>query len=272
MDIKDSYLHGTIGVVKSINVNADELTYTLADKQGTQVKVTLPQATVTTNGVMSNSDKIKLDNLNIDYFSNIVNYKISLPDNSGRDAYILIAKLTNWVDGKGSDYGFIGRIVGYRGGNQQNTCCYNLVAMLSSYVYNNVTTYVKQLYVDKHTGYLEALPYVVTYNGENYLALKKQGSGTEIYFEGVVKNVLPQSQWIVLNTPSGKSLPDNMTVLHSPNFTDAHSITTSKYFDGSSTKTLLHSGNHDGYTNKVKQKISSTRSFLFHFLGYIFTY
>ena len=118
MDIKDSYLHGTVGVVKSISVNADKLTYTLADKQGTQVKVTLPQATVTTNGVMSNSDKAKLDNLNIDYFSNIVNYKISLPDNSGRDAYILIAKLTNWVDGKSSDYGFIGRIVGYRGGNQ----------------------------------------------------------------------------------------------------------------------------------------------------------
>ena len=249
MDIKDSYLHGTIGVVKSINVNADELTYTLADKQGTQVKVTLPQATVTTNGVMSNSDKAKLDNLNIDYFSNIVTYKISLPDNLGRESYILIAKLTSWIDGKNSDYGIVGRIVGYRGGNQQNTSCYNLVAMLSSYVYNNATTYVKQLYVDKHVGYLEALPYVVTYNGENYLALRKQGSGIEIYFEGAVKNVLPQSQWIVLNTPSGQSLPDNMTVLHSPNFTDAHSITTSKYFDGSHTRTLLHSGNYTNYVN-----------------------
>jgi hypothetical protein len=173
MDIKDSYLHGTIGVVKSINVNADELTYTLADKQGTQVKVTLPQATVTTNGVMSNSDKVKLDNLNSDYFSNIVNYKISLPDNSGRDSYILIAKLTNWIDGQNSDYGFIGRIVGYRGGNQQNACCYNLVAMLSSYINNNVTVYVKQLYVDKHTERREVLPCVVKYNGENYLALRK---------------------------------------------------------------------------------------------------
>ena len=249
MDIKDSYLHGTIGVVKSINVNADELTYTLADKQGTQVKVTLPQATVTTNGVMSNSDKVKLDNLNIDYFSNIVNYKISLPDNSGRGVYILIAKLSYWVEGKSSDYGIVGRIVGCRGGNQQNTCCYNLVAMLSSFVYNNVTTFTKQLYIDKHTSYCETQPCVVTYNGENYLALKKTGSGTYIYFEGAVKNILPQSQWIVLNTPSGKSLPDNMTVLHSANFTNAYSITTSKYYDGAYTRALLHSGNYTEYVN-----------------------
>ena len=36
--------------------------------------------------------------------------KYMLPDNGGRDAYILIAKLTDWVEGKSSDYRFIGTI------------------------------------------------------------------------------------------------------------------------------------------------------------------
>lgn len=61
MDIKDSYLHGTIGVVKSISVNEDKLTYTLADINQTTTTVTLPTATQTANGLLSSTDKIKLD-------------------------------------------------------------------------------------------------------------------------------------------------------------------------------------------------------------------
>lgn len=70
MDIKDSYLHGTVGVVKSISVNADKLTYTLADIAGTVKEVTLPVATTSANGLMSSGDKTKLDNLS----STIGNY------------------------------------------------------------------------------------------------------------------------------------------------------------------------------------------------------
>ena len=61
MDVKDSYLHGTIGVVKSISVNADKLTYTLADINQTATTVTLPVATQSSNGLLSSADKIKLD-------------------------------------------------------------------------------------------------------------------------------------------------------------------------------------------------------------------
>ena len=61
MDVKDSYLHGTIGVVKSISVNADKLTYTLADINQTSTTVTLPVATQSANGLLSSADKIKLD-------------------------------------------------------------------------------------------------------------------------------------------------------------------------------------------------------------------
>lgn len=51
MDIKDSYLHGSIGVVKSIDVNADKLIYTLADIANTTKEVTLPLATTSANGL-----------------------------------------------------------------------------------------------------------------------------------------------------------------------------------------------------------------------------
>ena len=61
MDVKDSYLHGTIGVVKSISVNADKLTYTLADINQTATTITLPVATQSANGLLSSADKIKLD-------------------------------------------------------------------------------------------------------------------------------------------------------------------------------------------------------------------
>lgn len=61
MDIKDSYLHGTVGVVKSINVDADKLIYKLADIASTTKTITMPLVTVSTNGLMSSIDKIKLD-------------------------------------------------------------------------------------------------------------------------------------------------------------------------------------------------------------------
>ena len=70
MDIKDSYLHGTVGVVKSISVSADKLKYTLADIAGTVREVTLPVATTSANGLMSSGDKTKLENLS----STIGNY------------------------------------------------------------------------------------------------------------------------------------------------------------------------------------------------------
>lgn len=63
MDIKDSYLHGTVGVVKSISVDADILTYNLADSINTARTITLPLATITSNGLMSSADRQALNNL-----------------------------------------------------------------------------------------------------------------------------------------------------------------------------------------------------------------
>lgn len=63
MDIKDSYLHGTVGVVKSISVAADKLSYKLADVAGTTKTVTMPTATQSANGLLSSTDKKKLDSI-----------------------------------------------------------------------------------------------------------------------------------------------------------------------------------------------------------------
>ena len=76
MDIKDSYLHGTVGVVKSISVSADKLTYNLADIAGTVKEITLPVATTSANGLMSSADKNKLDAFNSGSLKNNLILKI----------------------------------------------------------------------------------------------------------------------------------------------------------------------------------------------------
>lgn len=52
MDIKDSYLHGTVGVVKSINVDGDKIKYTLADVANTTKTVALPLANIENGGII----------------------------------------------------------------------------------------------------------------------------------------------------------------------------------------------------------------------------
>lgn len=81
MDIKDSYLHGTVGVVKSISVDADKLKYELADVNGTIKEVQLPLATQSANGLLSKEDKNKLDNMIATSVANNLTLKI----NSGTD-------------------------------------------------------------------------------------------------------------------------------------------------------------------------------------------
>lgn len=63
MDIKDSYLHGTVGVVKSIDIDADKLIYKLADVASTTRTITLPLATTSANGLMSKEDKLAINSL-----------------------------------------------------------------------------------------------------------------------------------------------------------------------------------------------------------------
>jgi RNA polymerase-interacting CarD/CdnL/TRCF family regulator len=80
MDIKDAYLHGTVGVVKSINLKentGDTLTYTLADVNNTTVEILLPEATTDANGLLSKDDKTKIDNLKSAAYTESSDYAIS---------------------------------------------------------------------------------------------------------------------------------------------------------------------------------------------------
>ncbi len=61
MDIKDSYLHGSIGVVKHLELDDNNnLVYTLADVANTQTTVELPIATENKKGLLSTEDKTRI--------------------------------------------------------------------------------------------------------------------------------------------------------------------------------------------------------------------
>lgn len=262
MNIKDSYLHGDTPVVKSISVNADKLTYTLADKTESTKTITLPLATTSANGLLSAVDKSKLAKLNSAYFNDIVTYKIYPQDNGGRSTYMLIAELPKWVDGSTDTYYFVGRLVSARGGNKQNTGVFNIVAIATSYA-GNPWNLDHTLYVDTYSTGHVLEPYIVSYNDKNYLALKKTGSSTFIYFEGIVNKILPQNEWIELNVEANETLPSGMTIVRSPNYSNRYSITTCKYFDGTFNRTLLHDGNLNFTTSDKNYAVNLSNNNLY---------
>lgn len=174
-------------------------------------------------------------------------FKYFTPDNGGRATFTLIAKLDKWKVGTSSNYYLIGTMYGQRGGNMSRTGVYNIVAQAVSYS----TTATQKLYVTDYPSQGCVMPYIVAYTKdgvtENYLALRKTGSGDNIYFQGLMGDLLPQNEWIELNVQSGADLPEDMTIVASPGVNQAY-ITTEKYYDGSNTGTLLHSGNYTNYT------------------------
>ena len=181
--------------------------------------------------------------------------------NDSGNAFILIAELTywgttDWIDKTDENYSFIGTIYNIRGGNQAGYGAYNITMQATSYKSSNEDNKRGNqytLYVDTvNKNFESVLPYIVKYNDKKYLALRKKGSasGRTIHFHGLTKNILPEKEWIFLTANTGKEIPEGLTILYEPNFKDNFSITTEKYYDGSNTNTLLHSGNYADYTVK----------------------
>lgn len=107
MDIKDSYLHGTVGVVKSISVTADKLTYRLADVNNTAREVTLPLATTSANGLLSSTDKAKLDAMVANSVANNLILKINTGSKEGTSLYTYNGSSDKTLDIKnGTGIGF----------------------------------------------------------------------------------------------------------------------------------------------------------------------
>ena len=221
----------------------------------------------TTNALDLGSSSMKWRNVYGDYFSgtsentnnigDLKYFKYMLPDNGGRPSYILIAKMSNWVVGTNSNYYLIGTIYGQRGGNQARTHVFNITAQAVSY------SSARQSILNVSNHYSgRVVPCIVEYTDENnetcnYLALKKTGSGDNIYFVGLMGYLLPQSDWIELNVESGQELPTNMTIVEDTQYTNTYPITTNSYYDGSTVRTLLHSGNYSQYANKYELPIAT---------------
>lgn len=194
-------------------------------------------------------------------FGGLSTFSYALPDNGGRDSYILIAKMSDWVPGTTSHYCLIGTIYGMRDGNRSNTGVFNIVAQAVSHA--NATTNSTALKVStlnnpdyNHQGNVGVTPCIVEYTDGNnetykYLALRKKSSATTIHFVGITQSLLNQSDWIVLNTESGQSLPINMTIIADTDYEKLYPITTNTYWDGSKSRTLLHTGNYEEYVQEA---------------------
>lgn len=101
MDIKDSYLHSSLGVVKSLSITADKLTYNLADIANTSKTITMPLATTSANGLLSKEDKTKIDNIKdvVKHYTLAANkyLKISLQDGAKSSEFMITGSSTTSI-------------------------------------------------------------------------------------------------------------------------------------------------------------------------------
>lgn len=101
MDIKDSYLHSSLGVVKSLSITADKLTYNLADIANTSKTITMPLATTSANGLLSKEDKTKIDNIKdvVKHYTLAADkyLKISLQDGAKSSEFMITGSSTTSV-------------------------------------------------------------------------------------------------------------------------------------------------------------------------------
>lgn len=186
-------------------------------------------------------------------FTNLQYLIFNPADNSGKASFLLIADVTNWETGNSFDAGIIGTLYGYRAGNQSRSVVNHIVAQVTSYTSGAQHT----LYTDVYNNRV-LRPYIVSYNGKKYLALKKYSSGQLVYFIGYAAGLLNSSEYIDLLCPSDSELPEGMTILNSPGFAQC-AITSNKLSDGTNQYELIHSGNYTSYLGYIgKTKIQNT--------------
>lgn len=153
-------------------------------------------------------------------------------DNGGAISYLLIAELTNYDTGTNTsyiNYGLVGTIYGYRGGNMANTHAYNVSvgASIGSMTFTRV-------YTSTITDAL--VPMIVKYDSKYYIALQKSGSSTGHYFIGQATNLL--SSYITVNDSS------LIEIIIKPSGEVSTGI---KYYNGGDPKYYLHEGNYSNY-------------------------
>ena len=187
---------------------------------------------------LSYSDGTKLAYTELEYFT------IPHTDNSAKPTFILIADLSSWVVGTVTDAHLIGTIYGHRGYAGQRTVVFQICAQATSY--STGTTQI--LYTDIFNAQT-LQPYIVNYNGINYLALKKINSAGKLFFIGKTQGLL--DTFIQVECPNSTDLPEGLTILHSPEY-NKFAIAATQLYNGTGPHYILHSGN---YTNWAPSKI-----------------
>lgn len=173
-----------------------------------------------------------INNGNLWYHNNIRFLYFTPDDNLGAVSYLLIAELTNYgtkVNTSYVNYGLVGTIYGYRGGNMANTHAYNVSVGASI----GPETYTK-VYTSAITDAL--IPMIVKYDGKYYIALQKSSSSTGHYFIGQVSNLL--SSYIKVNDSS------LIEIVKKP---QAEVSTSSRFYNSGNPKDYLHEGNYSNY-------------------------
>ena len=244
MDIKDSYLHGTVGVVKSISVSADKLKYTLADIAGTVKEVTLPVATQSANGLLSKEDKTKLDNMVASsiYHTKLTNEDLNTLKAEGKWYYASGGNTTTNIP-ISNDYGYE-LYIGRNGGGVR---------------YQQLITSQGQIYFRKHqdstwTNWVEwkttDTTYGVVSNSANGLAPKVINTNTDTI--GSAYYVLASTNGSA--TPSWYKLPANAFANDDTKVTQTNTTTNDSY-------RVLFSGNANDTTETTTARKSGNLLF-----------
>ena len=169
--------------------------------------------------------------------------KFAPNDNGGYPLYLLIADLTNWVKGTQFSAYLIGTMYGQRAGNQARSVVHNICAHMTSYTGGSQWTLYTDIYNQR-----VLQPYVVIYNGTKYLALKKNGSQDIVYFVGLAAGLL--DTYIHVPCPNDTDLPEGLTIECSPTTTSMY-IATTKVWDGTNVRDIIHSGNYTTYSGYI---------------------
>lgn len=138
--------------------------------------------------------------------------KIDKSDNYGYPCFILIADISAWkgTSSGSTHYGFVGRILESRNGGYMGERITDVVCRVG---YADSTTNALGNVHLRTSNSEYVVPYIVSYDGKYYLALKLPGPNHAVMLDGVFYNCL--SEFIQLPWESNSALPTGVTDLTS---------------------------------------------------------
>lgn len=146
-------------------------------------------------------------------WSNWGRREIDKSDNKGYPCFILIADISAWkgTSSGSSHYGFVGRILESRSGGYMTERITDVVCRVG-YADDSTTNNTGNVHL-RTSNSENIAPYIVSYDGKYYLALKVVNANHAVMFDGVFYNCL--SEFIQLPWESHSAMPTGVTDLTS---------------------------------------------------------